>query len=262
MQPSAQGEYLCKPLRLGGRADFIAMTDFPSLLSPAPGALPRRTFLRVAGASAATVGLVLAGCGKTSDPTPAATPTLNFGSNKNTDVRLLNYLLFIKQLEFAFYDKVGSALPADLPAAEQAHLRDLREHELIQQQTIGNILSTNAIPQITFDFTSVNLTTRAGVLAAAQTLEDTASSAFLGVLPLLQSNTLFTLAAKMSSVEARHAALIRDLLVPGTFAGDDVVTATGQQAGQAIARTPAQAVAVFAPFLPTVTITIDSLPTA
>lgn len=245
------------------------MTDSSSFLSVVPGAVPRRQFLRVAGASAATVGLVLASCGK-NDPAPTTAPTtLSFGSGTGnaTDTQVLNYLFFIKQLEFAFYDKVLTAIPADVLAAEQTYLRELRDHELVQRQTLASVQGTTGLPLLTFDFTSVTLTTRAGVLAAAQKLEDTGSGAFLGILPLIKSGTalsgpLFTLISKMASVEARHAALIRDLLTPNSFAGDDVVTATGALAGQATALTPTQVVAVLAPFLPSLTITIDSLPTA
>lgn len=207
------------------------------------------------------VGLVLAGCAKTPDPIPA-TPTLSFGTDINTDKRLLKYLFFIKQLEFAFYDKVVSAFPTDLSSAEQNYLRDMRAHEQAHQLVLGNILGTDALPQITFDFTSVNLTARAGVLATAQKLEDTGSGAFLGVLPLVNDNKLFTLAAKMASVEARHAELIRDVLTPGAFAGDDVVSASGPQAGQAVALTPLLAITNLAVFLPNVTINTDSLPKA
>lgn len=269
MQPSARAEYLCRRPRLGGPADFSLMTDLTSSLLPVPAPLPRRSFLRVAGASAATVGLVLAGCGKT-DPQPvAASTTLSFGTDADTDRRVLNYLLFLKELEFAFYDKVIAAFPADLSAAEQAYFRDLRDHEQIHQQVLNNVLQvlnkvTTAPVQsaLPFDFSTFTLTTRAGVLAAAAKLEDTAAGAFLGIIPRLLNNTLFTLTAKMASVEARHAALVRDLLTPGSFAGPDVLDAAPLQAGQALALTPTQVAAALAPFLPTLTINIDSLPTA
>ena len=257
MQPSAREEYLCKRPRLGGRADFILMTDFPSQLPHTPAALPRRAFLRVAGASAATVGLALAGC-SVKDPTPVVTtPVLTFGSDADTDKRFLNYLFFIKQLEYTFYDKVVTAFPtSDIPATEQAHFRDLRDHELVHAQVLKNLLGTAALLAITFDFTAVSLTSRASVLATAKKLEDTASGAFLDTTPLLHNVTLFTAVSKMASVEARHAAFISDLLTPGSFAANDVVvdqtlpnTTAGVRAGQAIALTPTQVVAVLAPFV-------------
>ncbi len=244
------------------------MTSFSSSAAgPAP--LLRRTFLRVAGVSAATVGLALAGCGDDDDPEPPtnAPGSLSFGSSpSNPDLPLLNYLLFIKQLQFAFYDKVVQAFPADLSAPEQAHLRDLRDHELVHRQVLADAAGTGALSVPPFEFTSVTLTSRAGVLAAAQSLEDTGAGAFLGILRRFTNGTRFTLAAQMASVEARHAALVRDLRTPGSFSGDDqndlVVTATGPLAGQAVALTPEQVRTVLAPFLPNITINLDSLPRA
>lgn len=238
------------------------MTTSSSQSDLALTTVPRRSFLRVAGASAATVGLVLAGCG-TDAPKPVAAPSvLSFGTSTDTDVRVLNYLFFIKQLEFAFYDRVVSAFPADVTAPEQAYLRDLRDHELVQRQVLSNVLGTNGLSSLPFDFTSVTLATRTGVLDAARKLEDTGSGAFLGILPRLNNATLFELVAKMASVEARHAALVRDVQTAGSFAGTDVVSATGPQAGQAIALTPTEVAAILKPFLPTLTIDVTTLPAA
>ena len=262
MHPSAQAEYLCKRPRLGGRADFLLMTDFLSSFPTPQAALPRRTFLRVAGASAATVGLVLAGCTKP-DPVPVSASILSFGSETTPDKQILNYLFFIKQLEFAFYDKVVKAFPADMSPAEQASFLDLRDHELVHRQVMGDLLGTDGLSALPLDFTSVSLTTRAGVLAAAKKIEDTASGAFLGILLRVKNTTLFMLLAKMSSVEARHAALISDLLLPGSFAAPDVVVAKpAALAGQAVALSPVQVATVLGPFVPALTINTTSLPAA
>lgn len=206
---------------------------------------------------------MLAGC---NDEVP--TPTnqanvLSFGGAISTDLRVLNYLLFIKQLQYEFYNKVITTVPADLSVPELAYFRDLRDHELVHRQVLNDILSTNSIGQLTFDFASVGLATRAGVLAAAQKLEDTGAGAFLGVLPQLTGALYFALVAKMASVEARHSALVRDLTTTTTaFANEEVVSASGLQAGQGVALTPAQVATTLAPFVPTLTINVDSLPTA
>jgi hypothetical protein len=262
MQPSARGEYLCKRPRLLSYTEFLLMTDLISSSSQASAAVPRRTFLRVAGASAATVGLVLTGCTK-SDPEPATSSpsVLSFGTSKDTDKQVLNYLFFIKQLEYAFYDKVVTTFPADMLPAEQAHFRDLREHELVHRQVLANVLDSAALTALPFDFTSVSFTSRAGVLAAAKNLEDTAAAAFLGVLRRLKAFGTFSLAAKMSSVEARHAAFIRDLLLPGSFNGDALNDKVVDANGQALALPPAEVAVILKPFLPTLTINTDTLPT-
>ena len=72
--------------------------------------LRRRSFLRVAGATAASSALVLAGCGKDtrSDPGTSDTATLSF---KKRRYGLLNFAYLLEQIEAAFYQKVVNAFP-------------------------------------------------------------------------------------------------------------------------------------------------------
>lgn len=228
-------------------------------------ALPRRAFLRVAGASAASASLVLAGCSKTTvTPTVVDPNLLTLGG---ADTGLLNYVYLLKQLEAAFYQKVVDAPPADLRAGEKAIFDDLRDHELIHRETLRYALATNAYDvalakPLSFDFSSVSLTTRAGVLAAAQQLEDLGVAAFAGMLRLLKAAPTVALLAKMASVEARHAALVRDLRVPGSFADDDVVGPAGALQSVSLAKTPTQVVAETKAFFLPVTVSVLLLPTA
>ena len=149
------------------------MTDFTSPLSQAPAAVPRRAFLRVTGASAAAVGLVLAGCAKTETPPTIVDPNrLVLAAG---DTGLLNYLYLLEQLEAAFYQKVVDAPPADLSAGEKAFFADLRDHEVVHRTTLRYALGTSAYDTalaqpLAFNFSSLTLTSRAGVLAAAQPL--------------------------------------------------------------------------------------------
>ncbi|MCC3151810.1 ferritin-like domain-containing protein [Hymenobacter sp. BT770] len=230
-----------------------------------PGALHRRTFLRVAGASAATASLVLAGCSTdTPTPTPVNPNLLTLGS---ADTGLLNYLYLLEQLKTAFYQKVVDAPPADLRTGEKAIFDDLRDHELVHRETLRYILGTDAFDAalskpLAFDFSSLTLTTRAGVLAGAQQLEDLGVAAYTGALRLLKTITTVSLLAKVVSVEARHAALVRDLRTPGSFAGDDVVISTGALQSVSLAKTPVQVVAEAKAFFLPIVVSTDSLPTA
>ena len=83
----------------------------------------------------------------------------------------------------------------------------------------------------------MDFTSRASVLGTAKALEDTGVSAYNGAGQYIQNPDYLTVAGKIVSVEARHAAAIRDLLSPGSanFAGDDVVSAT---TGLDFSRTP------------------------
>jgi hypothetical protein len=250
--------------RLGGRADFLLMTDIISSLSRAAAELPRRSFLRVAGASAATVGLVLAGCGKTE--TPPATTNANLLTVGAGDNGLLNYFYLLKQLQAAFYQKVVDAAPTDLQAGEQAFFDNLRDHEVVHRETLRYALGTNAYEAtlttpLVFTFSTLTLPTRAGVLAAAQQFEDLGVAAYAGALRLITTTSTLALLAKIASVEARHAAFVRDLRTPGAFAGDDVVISSGGLQSVSLAKTPTQVVAETKGFFQPVVVSIDALPT-
>ena len=224
------------------------VTDLP--LIPA---LRRRTFLRVAGASAASAALVLAGCGK-AEVAPVVPPDPNLIALQTGDVGVLNYCYLFKQAQVALYQKVVDAFPADFTAADRLFFADLRDHEVVQRLTLFSALGNNFLPQLTFTFPAA-LGTRAAVLAQAQRLEDAGVAALAGAVPLLASPDLRGLLAKMLSVEARHAALVRDLAAPGTFAGTDVVTD-----GRNKALTPVQGVAEIAPLYAPIVVSVANLP--
>jgi rubrerythrin len=234
-----------------------------SLLSDSPSAptplLRRRGFLQVAGASAATAALALAGCGDDPEVTPANPNLVSLGTG---DAGLLNYALLLEQLEAAFYQKVVDAPPADLMAYERSVFADLRDHEVIHRETLRFVLGNDALPNISFDFSSLTLTTRAGVLEAAKKLEDLGVAAYSGAARLFTNTGAVSFLAKISSVEARHAAFVRDLITPGTFAGDDVVVTDGALTSVAQAKTPVQVLAEAAPFFQPLIISSDSLPKA
>lgn len=234
----------------------MSSTSIFRLLSARP--VQRRTFFRVAGATAASSALVLAGCAD-DEPTPID-PTEQSFTLGTGDTGLLNYAYLLEQLEADFYTRVVAAPPADLSPAELEYLTDLRDHEVIHREFFKAALGTSAIGAATFNFSSFTLTTRAGVLTAAQTLEDLGVAAYNGAGKLLADPTLLGLLGKIVSVEARHAALVRDLLLPNSFAAADVVANDGGTFdGLDMAMTPAQVLAVVNTFL-NVTISAASLP--
>ncbi|MEO8227846.1 MAG: ferritin-like domain-containing protein, partial [Gemmatimonadota bacterium] len=129
------------------------------------------------------------------------------------------------QLEAAFYVKVVSSFYSGSTPAEQAILTDIRDHEVIHREFFKAALGANAIAALSVDFTSINFASRASVLGAAKVFEDLGVSAYNGAGQLITNPDYLVVAGKIVSVEARHAAAIRDLLAPKTasFAGDDVV---------------------------------------
>lgn len=224
-------------------------------------ALPRRAFLQVAGATVATASLALAGCESKATVVPVDPFLLDVGKN---DAGLLNYAFFLEQLQAAFYQKVIDAPPTDLQPGELADLNDLRDHTVVYRQTLAfsQISSAGTVPQLAFDFSSLTLSSRASVLAAARTFEENGVAAYTYILPLVQDGSVRLLLSKIVSVKARHAALLNDLLAPGSFAGPAAVVSAGPLLSVAAVASPATVVAATAAFFAPVKLTVAGLPTA
>ncbi len=182
--------------------------------------MQRRNFLTYAGASAAGLALVAAGCKKDNRNDRG----IDLGTG---DIGILNYAYALEQLEAAFYTKVATSFYANISDAERALFLDIRDHEISHRELFKKALGNSAIPALEVDFSSVNFANRASVLSASKAFEDLGVSAYNGAGYLLKSVDYLTLAGKIVSVEARHAAYIRDLITPGSFAGSDVVDANG-----------------------------------
>jgi hypothetical protein len=150
----------------------------------------------------------------------------------SNDTGILNYAYALEQLEAAFYTAAStSAGFTALSTAEKEVFDDLRKHEVIHREFFKQVLGTAALPEIGFNTTTVGslTTSRDVLLSTSQLLEDTGVSAYNGAGKYLTVPANLLVAGKIVSVEARHAAAIRDIRdgTNGTkFAGDDVVGAT------------------------------------
>jgi len=188
------------------------------------GSLGRRSFLQYAGVSAAGMALVAAGCKKDRGyPDTSTGATLDF---KN-DVGVLNYAYALEQLEAAFYVKVASAPPSSFTTAQKAYFQDIQFHEIAHREFFKNALSTAAIGSLEVDFSSIDFTSASSVLAAAMTFEDLGVAAYNGAGVRITTTDYLVLAGKIVSVEARHAAYIRDIISNGSFADLTTLTALG-----------------------------------
>lgn len=78
-------------------------------------------------------------------------------------------------------------------------------------------LGTNAIKALTPDFSTINFGDRMSVLNAAQAFEDLGVQAYNGAGRCITNVDYLTLAVKTVSVEARHTALIRNLISYNSF---------------------------------------------
>lgn len=190
----------------------------------------RRSFLRFGGASIATTGILLTGCKEFFDhipdnpkPSPKA---VNLGKG---DTGVLNYALALEQLEAAFYTLVVAMPYSGMNSEEETIMEDLRKHEVVHRDFLRAALGKNAIPALTFDFSSVDFNSRDSVLATAKVFEDLGVAAYNGAGKLLENPDFLLIAGKIVSVEARHAAAIRSIFDddPTSFAGDDIIDENG-----------------------------------
>lgn len=206
--------------------------------------LQRRSFLQYAGAGVAGVALIAAGCKKDHNNDNGLSAGVDLGSG---DLGILNYAYALEQLEGAFYDTVVKSPYTNISPYELSLLTDIRDHELAHREFFKKALGTNAIQSLTVNFASINFADRTSVLTAAKAFEDLGVSAYNGAGKLIKSADYLLVAGKIVSVEARHAALIRDLLANGTFADNTVIDVNGLDA----ARSPLAVLSIAKAYLST-----------
>jgi len=194
----------------------------------APNSIHRRSFMKYAGAGMALSALFLAGCDD-DEEIDYSMDMVNLGSG---DVGILNYAFALEQLEAAFYTQVIANKFSGMTALETAILTDIRDHEIAHREFFRAAIPASArIKDLTPDFSAINFSDKNSVLSTAKTFEDLGVAAYNGAGKLFTNTgdglTYLTLAGKIVSVEARHAAEIRDLISNGTFAANDAVDAMG-----------------------------------
>lgn len=162
------------------------------------------------------------------------------------DIGILNYAYALEQLEAAFYTQVVATPYTGITAAEVSFMTDIRNHEIAHREFLKAALNTMAIQALEVDFTSINFTSRDSVLATAKAFEDLGVTAYDGAGYLIKDANYLLLAGKIVSVEARHAALIRELIAVNTFLGDQV-----DMNSVNIARTPDEVLAIAGTYIKT-----------
>ncbi|MBA2476206.1 MAG: ferritin-like domain-containing protein [Actinobacteria bacterium] len=161
----------------------------------------RADFLRKAAVGGGTVlgGSALLG----------ALPSLAFGqAPPASDIAILNFALTLEYLEAAFYtEAVARGKFAGKPGR---FARVVGAHERTHVAFLKKALGSNAVAKPTFDFK--NTTTNVGAfVSTAIVLEDTGVSAYLGQAGNIKTKAILAAAASIVTVEARHAAWIREI---------------------------------------------------
>ncbi|MDQ6761471.1 MAG: ferritin-like domain-containing protein [Bacteroidota bacterium] len=202
----------------------------------------RRKFFGIMGAGTAIMATAAA-CKKDKNN---SNDGVDLGSG---DTGILNYAYALEQLEAAFYTQVVMTPYANVSALEMEYLTDIRNHEVAHREFFKAALAGNAIVALEVNFSSIDFTSRTSVLGTAKAFEDLGVTAYNGAGQLISTTstgaTYLTLAGKIVSVEARHAALIADLISNGTFAN----TVDGM--GLDSARTPSEVLAIAGAYIKT-----------
>jgi len=124
------------------------------------------------------------------------------------DRAILNFALTLEYLEAAFYTEAQEMGALDGELALFA--RVVGQHERAHVKALRAALGRYAVKRPRFNFRGTTEDVDAFV-ATATVLEDTGVAAYKGQAPLIRNNTVLAAALAIHSVEARHAAWIRDI---------------------------------------------------
>lgn len=166
------------------------------------GAATRSDFFKKAGIGGGTLvvgGIAFAGL-----------PVLALGApSKAQDVAILNYALTLEYLETAFYREARKQ--AGLKGETATFARVAGAHEAAHVKAIKGVLGSKAVASPAFNFGATTRSQKA-FQAAAMAIEDLGVSAYAGQGPRLKQVPVIQAALAIHSVEARHAAWIRNIL--------------------------------------------------
>ncbi len=208
----------------------------------------RRNFLKLGGVGLIVAGLTVAGCREDNYDFPVS-DVFDLGTG---DVGILNYAYALEQLEADFYTKVVNNFYSGISMEEKQLFTDIYHHEVIHRDFFKAALTgvtPKVLPKLEFKYDGVDFNNRNSILATSKALEDTGVAAYNGAGKYITNLDYLVIAGKIVSVEARHAAAIRNIISPGSaaFSGDDVIDANGLD----VAKEPKEIVAAASGFFKT-----------
>ena len=205
---------------------FLATVDRDGALAEAGAeldrAFSRRRLLGLTAAGAGAFLLARAGVGRAA------------GGLSATDVSILNYALVLEYLQASFYTEAERSGALSGKTAEAARVVGATERAHVK--AFLKLLGSQAVKRPSFDFQGVTEQQRA-FLKTAVAFEDLAVAAYKGQAPRLQSDAVLAAAVGIHSVEARHAAWMRELfgITPAVHAFDQ--PASRRQINRIVAST-------------------------
>lgn len=129
---------------------------------------------------------------------------------------VLNFALTLEYLEAEFYN-IGMDTPGLLTGTARVVYGQIQKHENAHVALLKSVLGGQAVAKPRFDFTGKGMFPNPFgnyevYLTLSQAFEDTGVRAYKGQAPkLMSSDPILTTALQIHSVEARHAARVREL---------------------------------------------------
>jgi rubrerythrin len=131
-------------------------------------------------------------------------------------VEVLNFALTLEYLEAEFYN-VGMDTPNLITGTARTVFGQIQKHENAHVKLLKSVLGSQAVEKPRFDYTAKGMFPNpfgnyAVFLTLSQAFEDTGVRAYKGQAPkLINNDPILTTALQIHSVEARHAARVREL---------------------------------------------------
>lgn len=239
-----------------------------STQTPPPG-VPATRRAMLSRTAVAAAGVVAAGL-LMPRPALAVTPPLKFSDIPGTgDIKVLNFALALEALEADLYtqalarlttggtDDFGrpfKGLGVSSSAPDVRYVREFGrvevEHRNYLDSALGgqSLLRKAPFNRAKFDFNMATLS-RKQVVDLVYTAEKTGVSAYLGAIPFLQTRTYLRTAGAIQGVEARHTAVIADVINDLFGEGLNVAPLASQNQGRDVPIGPDQVLAMVSPFI-------------
>ena len=128
------------------------------------------------------------------------------------DVDILNFALTLEYLEAAFYAEAVSM--GKLKGESKMFAMVVAKDEDAHVTFLKGALGSKAVKKPKFDFQGTTAK-QATFLQTAMALEDTGVSAYAGAAPMIANKKTLAAALSVHSVEARHAAWVRQIIGHG-----------------------------------------------
>ncbi len=138
----------------------------------------------------------------------ARVPAAGAAGLSASDVDILNYALVLEYLQSSFYTEAERSGALTGKTAEASRVVGATERAHVK--AFQKLLGSQAVKRPTFDFQGTT-EQQQPFLKTAVAFEDLAVAAYKGQAPKLQSDAVLASAVGIHSVEARHAAWMRQL---------------------------------------------------